>query len=127
MKVFDNVINLFYTIKQGIKENKYRNSPIFLIQNKKDLDFDLASSQKSEYRKSKIEEMKENQNINIIYKEISLLEKDNFNNLVLDIYTNLSIYNNEEKLNDDVINKVKFNENLKKRDKKRKWDKNRKW
>ena len=102
----------------------------FWFKIKKDLDFDLASSQKSEYGKSinqEIEEMKEKQNINIVYKEISLLEKDNFNYFVLDINTNLSIYNNEEKLNDDVINKVKFNENLKKRDKKRKWDKNRKW
>ena len=112
-ETFDNITNLFYTINQEMKENKFRNEPIFLIQNKKDLDFDLTSSQKTEYKNiigKEIEEMKENQNQNIIYKEISLLEKDDFKDLLLDINQKLSEYKNGKNLNDDVINNIKINE-----------------
>ena len=112
-ETFDNITNLFYTINQEMKENKFRNEPIFLIQNKKDLDFDLTSSQKTEYKNiigKEIDEMKENQNQNIIYKEISLLEKDDFKDLLLDINQKLSEYKNGKNLNDDVINNIKINE-----------------
>jgi small GTP-binding protein len=58
-----------------------------------------------------IEEMKKENN-DIIFREISLLEKDDFFNLILDINKNLSIYKKEKRLNNDIVNYVKFNENI---------------
>ena len=108
-ETFDNIPNLISTIFEGIKEYKFRDVPIFLIQNKIDLN-DLSNSQIIEfkYNKESIEKIK-NENKNIIYKEISLLEKDNFNDLIKDIDKNMNIYKEKKKNLNDVVNMVKFN------------------
>ena len=105
---FDNISNLFFTINQGMKENKFRTAPIFLIQNKMDLNGRASQvSENGNNIKDSIEKMKE-ENPNIVYREISLLNKDDFLELMLDI--NRNIFNNEkEKLKyNDAADLVKF-------------------
>ena len=109
-ETFDNIPNLFSSINKGIKDNKFRNVPIFLIQNKKDLNINLS---KDNLEKNKIKESIETikkENNNIEFKEISLLEKDDFMDLILDI--NRKLFNQKEKSlnNNDVVNLVKFNQ-----------------
>ena len=109
-ETFDNIPNLFSSINKGIKDNKFRNVPIFLIQNKKDLNINLS---KDNLEKNKIKESIETikkENNNIEFKEISLLEKDDFMDLILDI--NRKLFNQKEKSinNNDVVNLVKLNQ-----------------
>ena len=109
-ETFDNIPNLFSSINKGIKDNKFRNVPIFLIQNKKDLNINLS---KDNLEKNKIKESIEiikKENNNIEFKEISLLEKDDFMDLILDI--NRKLFNQKEKSinNNDVVNLVKLNQ-----------------
>ena len=91
-----------------MKENKFRTAPIFLIQNKMDLNGRASQvSENGNNIKDSIEKMKE-ENPNIVYREISLLNKDDFLELMLDI--NRNIFNNEKenlKFNDDA-DLVKF-------------------
>ena len=105
---FDNISNLFFTINQGMKDNKFRNAPIFLIQNKMDLNEESNQrNEKGNNIKDSIEKMKE-ENPNIVYREVSLLNKEDFFNLMLDINRNL-FYNEKEKLIiNDAANLVKF-------------------
>ena len=105
----DNISNLFYTINQGIIDRNFRNVPIFLIVNK--IDLDLKSSQRSEAKNININDLIDkfkNENKNIIYREISLLDRDNFYNLFYEIYRSIS---DKEKylMNNDIVNLVKFN------------------
>ena len=108
---FDNISNFFFTINQGIKENKFRNVPIFLIQNKKDFEIVSSEGESGHNINHSIEEMKKENN-DIVFREISLLEKEDFFNLILDINRNLSTYKKEKRLNNDIVNYVKFNENI---------------
>ena len=110
-ETFDNIPNLISTIIEGIKEYKFRDVPIFLIQNKIDLNInDLSNSLINEFKNNNnsIEKIKKG-NKNIIYKEISLLEKDNFNDLIKEIDKNMNIYKEKQKNLNDVVNMVKFN------------------
>ena len=106
---FGNIPNLISTIFEGIKENKFRDVPIFLIQNKKDLW--LTNSLLIEFNDNidSIEKMKK-ENKNIIFKDISLLEKDNFYDLILDINRNMDIYKENQINKNDVVYLVKFND-----------------
>ena len=98
---FDNIPNLISTINVGIKEKKFRDVPIFLIQNKIDLEIrDSIDNELENNIKDSIEKIK-NDNKNIIYKEISLLEKNDFYHLISDI--NRSI-NNSKKLKESLNN-----------------------
>ena len=108
---FDNISNFFFTINQGIKENKFRNVPIFLVQNKKDFEIVSSEGESGNNINHSIEEMKKENN-DIVFREISLLEKEDFFNLILDINRNLSNYKKEKRLNNDIVNYVKFNENI---------------
>ena len=114
---FDNIPNLISTINAGIKEYKFRDVPIYLIKNKNDLEIRVSqASQKSELENNinnSIEIIKK-ENKNIIYKEISLLEKDNFYDLILDINRNLDIYKEKQINTNDVVYLVKFNEKAEK-------------
>ena len=106
---FDNIYNLFGTINQGMNDFKYRKAPIFLIRNK--LDLEPGSSQIKEagnnIKNSKEKIKKENPNI--IFREISLLNRDDFFQLVLDINRETS-YAEQEKnfINNDATCLVKF-------------------
>ena len=98
---FDNIPNLISTINVGIKEKKFRDVPIFLIQNKIDLEIrDSIDNELENNIKDSIKKIK-NDNKNIIYKEISLLEKNDFYHLISDI--NKSI-NNSKKLKESLNN-----------------------
>ena len=109
-ETFDNIPNFYETINKGMQENKFRKVPIFIIENKKDLN--IKSSQdilELNKIKDSIEKIKKENN-NIVFREISLLEKDDFFDLILDINRNLN--NQKEKIinNNDVVNLVKFKE-----------------
>ena len=106
-ETFDNIPLFFSTINKGIKDNKFRDVPIFLIQNKKDLNQDNLEKNKI---KESIEKIKK-ENKNIVFREISLLDKDNdFMDLILDINRNLSSQKEKHINNNDVVNLVKFKE-----------------
>jgi len=87
---FDNIPNLIVTINEGIKQNKFRNVPIFIIQNKIDLKMDLENGEDIEDFKQSIENLKK-EYPQIIYKEISLLDKDSAPLILLDIDRKLEI------------------------------------
>ena len=101
---FDNIHNLFYTINQGMKDCIFRTAPIFLIGNKSDLEVKSSQIKESENNiKDLIEKMKkENKNIN--YRNISLLEKDDFLGLILDINRTFSYFEQEKTY---IINIIK--------------------
>ena len=84
---FDNIPNLVSIIEKGIKQNKYNKVPVFVIQNKIDITQD---ENEEDDLKEFIEKFKK-ENKNIIYKEISLLNKNEFYSIVLDIYQSMNI------------------------------------
>jgi len=89
-KTFVNIPNLISTIEFYLKQSEIK-FPIFVIQNKMDLDLQFDEDEIS-YSKDKffesIKKLKENSNIN--YKEISLTNKNNFYELISDIESKLS-------------------------------------
>ena len=101
---FENNPSLISTIESGIKQKKFRDVPIFLIQNKSDLN-DIRNSRPEEDINNEIENLK-NQYPNIIYKELCLLKRDEFIFLISDIDSALSNQNNKN--NNDVVNLVKL-------------------
>ena len=107
---FDNIHNLILTINAGIKDYKFRDVPIFVIQNK--IDLNLTNSQKIELEddtKDPINIIKK-ENKNVIFKDISLLDKDTFYHLVSDISRTMNMYKEKQKNSKDVVHLVKYNE-----------------
>jgi len=109
---FDNIPNLIKEIKSIFKK-KNLHVPIFVFQNKMDLD-ESSSSVKSVIEKNleeKIKEMKKQKNI--IYKNTSLFDKDKFYELILKIFQEMETLERDTKkqgnnyLNFDVFD-VKF-------------------
>ena len=87
-ETFDNIPNFISTIKEKIKDNNIKEVPIFLIQNKMDLKADNTRESiidRNESIQNLIEENKD-----IIYKEISLLDKEDLYKLILDIQRNIN-------------------------------------
>ena len=109
-ETFDNIPNFLSTICKGIKDNKFRDVPFFLIQNKKDL---YNNSCQDNLEKNKIKDSIEKiikENNNIVFREISLLENDDFMDLILDINRNLNNQKGKKIINNDIVYLVKFNE-----------------
>ena len=104
-ETFDNIPKLVSTIDSSIKDNKIRDVPIILVQNKMDLDLNESRVSKPgvEIEKS-IKEMKEKYK-NVIHQKISLLNND-YPNLLLEIDRQLN--NQENKNYNDLINLVKY-------------------
>ena len=110
---FENIPNLVLTIETGFNENKYRKVPIFIIQNKMDLNPENEEENGEENQtKESIEKFK-NENESVVYEEISLLEnKDKFYELFFRIYQKMEtfekdfskeIYNIDESLNNVIF------------------------
>ena len=102
-ETFDNIPNLISTIKSRIKENYFREVPIILVQNKIDLKTEDVRESFVEVNESVKKILEENKDI--IYREISLLDKNEFFELVSDIQGNINKEN--ERFKDNVYN-VKF-------------------
>ena len=105
---FDNIQNLVLTIKDS-KDIIFDNIPIFLLQNKIDLELNESkSSKKSRSEKDIINTINEikNGHSNIIHKKISLLNKDDYQELIFDI--DRKINNQVEKKNKEIYDLVKF-------------------
>ena len=98
---FDNIPNLISTIEAGLEQYKFKNVPIFILENKIDLNINMENDGNEEINES-INKLKKNKNI--IYKKISLYDNDDFNELLLDIYRKMEIYEKD-------INKNKYNSN----------------
>ena len=87
-ETFCNIPNFISTIKEKIKENYIKEVPIFLIQNKIDLKADKITESMVERNESVQKSIEENKDI--IYREISLLEKEDLYKLLLDIQRNIN-------------------------------------
>ena len=105
---FDNIQNLVLTIKD-LFGNIFDKTPIFLVQNKMDLE--LNNSKSSRCSRSEkdinntINEIK-NGHHNIIHKTSSLLNKDDYQEIIFEIYKQLN--NQVEKKNKEIYDLVKF-------------------
>ena len=97
---FNNLPDLVSTIKTTLK-NKI--VPIFLLQNKMDLNINESQIDLEEEFNSSLQNL-QNNNQNIIYKQISLLNNDDFLNLLLEINRNIDQDDN----NNDGINSIKL-------------------
>ena len=107
---FDNIPNLISTINAGIEEYKFRDVPIFVIQNK--IDLNLTNSQIIELEdntKDPINTIKKEYK-NVIFKEISLLDKNTFLDLILNINRTMNMYKERQINLKDVVHMVKYNE-----------------
>ena len=104
---FENIIQLIKTINDCLKNKYDRNVPFILLQNKIDLnlDYDRLNDQDNDINIDKsIEEIK-NQNSNITYKKVSLLNKGDLSTILLEIDRNIDRTEVENK--NDVIDLVK--------------------
>jgi len=108
VRTFENIIQLFKNIKYCLNNITDRNIPFILLQNKTDLD--LNQDNDIDIDKS-IEEIQK-ENSNIIYRKISLLNKNDFCNILLEIDRN--IYRNNVENKKDAIDLVKVDYPIKK-------------
>ena len=107
-ETFENIPSFVSTIESGIKQNKFREMPIFVIQNKSDLDLDISNLSKGEDEFMESIEKFKREYPNIVYKELSLLDKNQFYYLIKDIDEKMC-----ELKKDNYISKVKFKDPLK--------------
>ena len=105
---FDNLPDLVSTIKTTLK-NKI--VPIFLIQNKMDLNINESQQDLEEEFNSNLQNLLNN-NQNIIYKQISLLNKDDSINLLLEIDRNIDQDDNNNDNADSIKLKYPFNKDI---------------
>ncbi len=109
---FHNINDFIGVIVSGIKEKIYNNVPIFAIKNKIDLnihdsqlEFDQNSQIKFNYS---IKEVIKKYKDYITYKEISLLTKDNFNDLIPEISEKLKDNKKDNKIGNEAVKNVKL-------------------
>ena len=116
-ETFDNIPNFVSTIKAGFNDYKFREAPIIVIQNKMDKKDNVNDNEVLNINES-IENFKK-ENPNILYQELTLLDKDAFYNLILEIYKkmeilekDLNLVKDKFKKEDDIINNVKFKKKI---------------
>ena len=108
---FSNVENFSNVIISGINQNKFNKVPIFLLQNKIDLNLKNSDIENDLNNiKQSIAKLKEEYKDFLIDKEISLLNQDDFQDLILEI--NRNITNNKNINNDNTENLVKLSKNI---------------
>ena len=108
-ETFENIPGFVLTLENCIKQKKIENIPIIIIQNKMDLDLEISriSVAKDEFNDS-LKNFKM-QHPNILYKEISLKNKNDFYYLIGDIDNQL--YEKEKtknNLDEDNIHNIRF-------------------
>ena len=103
VRTFENIIQLFKNIKYCLNNITDRNVPFILLQNKTDLNLNQDNDFDIDIDKS-IEEIQK-ENSNIIYRKISLLNKNDFYNILLEIDRN--IYRNNVENKKEAIDLVK--------------------
>ena len=110
---FDNIPLFISEIESGIKQYRYPDVPIFVIQNKMDL---VQEETDKDTIAQKINKFKD-EHPKIICEEISLLDKDNFYELILKIYQKMEILEKaeiDESNNENYdIRHVKYKKELK--------------
>ena len=115
---FDNIPNFVSTIEAGMGDFIFRDAPIFVIQNKIDLDNKDEKNKEDEINKL-IDKFKK-EHPKIFYEKLSLFDSDSFYELVLKIYQKMEILEKDLKIaelkirkEDNIINNVKFKRELK--------------
>jgi len=103
VKSFGNIIQLIKTIKEYFKN---KNVPLILIRNKNELDYGRPSDQENNIDIDKSIEGIQKDDPNIIYKSISLLNKIDCSDILLEIDRNIDRTNVENK--NEVIDLVKI-------------------
>ena len=86
-ETFDNIPNFVSTIKAGFNDYKFREAPIIVIQNKMDKKDNINNN-------DELNEASDNfkkENPEILYIELSLLDKDGFYDLILELYKKMEI------------------------------------
>jgi len=113
-ETFDNIPNFITTIEEGINNDKFRKVPIFVIQNKMDLNLNKSNiSIEEDDLKNCIDNLKK-EHPNIIYIEMTLFDKEKFYDLILEIFKKIDIVEmdlGKDKYkyeNDWVLNNAKF-------------------
>ena len=109
-ETFDNIPNFISAIESGMKQYKYLNVPIIVIQNKMDLK--LENSNLSTNKDKIVKKIKhfQKEHPKVIYKELSLNEKDQFIQFVSDLYNdmiNFKLSMIDNYIDDDIYN-IKF-------------------
>ena len=108
---FSSVENLANVIISGINQNKFNKVPIFLLQNKIDLNLKNSDIENDLNNiKQSISKLKKEYKDFLIDKEISLLNQDDFQDVILEI--NRNITNNKNINNDNTENLVKLSKNI---------------
>ena len=109
---FVNIPKLVDTIESGIKSRKFRNVPIFLIQNKSDLESNKSQATKKSKKSNNardivktIEKLKKENNI--IHQKMSLYNEDDYPSLLLNIKREINNIDNKNN-NNEVIEVVNY-------------------
>ena len=112
-ETFENIPNFISAIESGMKQYKYLKVPIFVIQNKMDLKLENSnlSTDKDKIVK-KIKHFQE-KHPKVIYIELSLYDKDQFYEFILELYRKMeilekSILANDANYEDNDIYNIKF-------------------
>ena len=106
VKTFENIEQLINTIKDSLKNKNERTVPFILLQNKIDLNLENSRSSNNDNNidvDKSIEKIKK-ENQNFVFKKISLLNRDDFFNVLLEIDRNIDRTQVENK--NDVIDLV---------------------
>jgi small GTP-binding protein len=111
---FENIPKLVDTIESGIKSRKFPNVPIFLIQNKTDLESNNSQASKKSMKNNNvgdivttIKKLKE-ENQNIRHQKMSLYNDDDYPSLLLDIKREINNIDNKNNNNEaiEIVNYI---------------------
>ena len=102
-ETFDHIPNLVDSIEEALNGSKI---PIILIQNKMDLELNDSKASKTEEEFNQDIEKVKKSHPNVIHKKISLLNKNDYYGLILDIDRNLN--NQDIQYNREIFHLVKY-------------------
>lgn len=104
-ETFDNIPNLVVTIESILNKEKFKNMPVFLVQNKIDLELNDSRASKPEEQINKEVSKLKSEYPNITHYKLSLLDKDDYPTFILEIDRKLS---NQDKKNKEPFESVRF-------------------
>lgn len=102
-ETFDHIPNLLDSIEEALNGTKI---PFFLIQNKMDLELNDSRASKTEEELNQDIEKVKKSHPNVIHKKISLLNQNDYYQLILDIDRNINI--KDKQYNREIFELVKF-------------------
>ena len=109
-ETFDNIPYLVVTIESILNKEKFKNIPVFLVQNKKDLELNDSRVSKPEEEIDKEVNILKNEHPNITHYKLSLLDKDDYPTFILEI--DRALYNQDKKKIKYHLNQLDLNIHL---------------